>query len=85
MKNWVKWLGKSAVAIGCCVAIMAFLPGYFGLLALMLMIPGFIISTAYIMISARAEIEQRINPGYVGLALSSLPLMLIIYFTFFRG
>jgi hypothetical protein len=64
---------------------MAFLPGYFGLLALMLMIPGFIISTAYIMISARAEIEQRINPGYVGLALSSLPLLLIIYFTFFRG
>jgi hypothetical protein len=47
-----------------------------------LMIPGMLLSSLHIMFSSRYRLQNKwIHPGYLGVLLSSAPLLLAIYFS----
>ncbi|GAB4140354.1 MAG: hypothetical protein Fur0041_15510 [Bacteroidia bacterium] len=85
MEKWVRVIGYAALLFGAGTAISAPLPGWGAPLALMMMIPGFLLSSVYILLSNKYEVKSGfIHPGYIGLLLSSTPVLLIIYFQFVR-
>jgi hypothetical protein len=85
MLTFIRILGIVSPILGIATTVAAFLPGYGSLVALVLMLPSFLISSAYILLSNRVGIEHvYANPGYIGLILSSTPLLFVIYFNFIR-
>ncbi|HEU4719419.1 MAG TPA: hypothetical protein VFU15_16355 [Bacteroidia bacterium] len=81
MEKIVRVLGWAGFACGAITAVFATMPGRWGLIAMFIMLPGFLLSSAYVLLSTRYRIESKFfNPGYAGMILSSVPLMLIIYF-----
>ncbi len=82
MVKYVPFFGYAGVICGLICAIGIFLPDVTGLtISMIAMLPGFLFSSLYIMLTTRFEIETpKINPGYVGLLFSSVPLLLFIFF-----
>ena len=82
MLKYYRFFGIAGVALGLVCAVGIFLPDITGLrISMLAMLPGFLFSSLYIMLTTRHEIPTpKINPGYVGLLLSSVPLILFIYF-----
>lgn len=68
--------------IGLCFGIAtALLVPYYLPLSLFTAIPGFLLSSLYILLTTKYEMETpRINPGYAGIILSSSPVLLFIVF-----
>lgn len=53
--------------------------------ALLLAVTGFIFAVINIFLDAKHEIHERKFPlGYIGMLLSSLPVLFLLYFIFFR-
>lgn len=81
MKKLTPIFGWIGFAIGIVVAVAAPLPGWGTPIAFIGMLPGFLLSSIYILFSTRYEIQAKwINPGYVGMLLNSTPLLMLIYF-----
>ena len=82
LEKLTPYFGWSGFFVGLLTAVLAMLPGNFPLYAVFTMLPGFLLSSAYVMLSTRYKIVSRpFNPGYLGMALNSVPLILILYFT----
>lgn len=76
------YLGWAGFFIGLATAAFALLPGAYQFYAVFTMLPGFLLSSFYVLMSTRYKITSRFfNPGYLGMALNSIPLILILYFT----
>lgn len=85
MPRYIRPLGWFALLFGAATAIFSALPGIFGFLSLPMMLMGLGLSTLYLMLSTRHRIEHGyIHPGYVGMLLSSVPLLLLIWFKLFN-
>lgn len=81
MPRYIKPLGWVVLAFSALTAAFATLPGVYGFLALPMMLMGMGLSTIYLMLSTRHRVEHGyIHPGYIGLLLSSVPLLLILFF-----
>ena len=78
-------LGWAGLVIGIIVAISAPLPGYGIFVALFGMLPGFLLSSVYVLFSTRYQLKTKwINPGLVGMMLNSTPLIMFVYFQLSR-
>lgn len=78
--NLVRLTGILCMIVGAATAAMAFMNGYAPIIALATAILGFLLSSAHISLRLRYGVETKfINPGFVGLLLSSTPLLLILY------
>jgi hypothetical protein len=81
MPRYIRLLGWFALLLGAATAIFSTQPGIFGLLSLPMMFMGLGLSTLYLMLSTRHRVEHGyIHPGYIGMLLSSVPLILFIWF-----
>ncbi|MCX6312431.1 MAG: hypothetical protein NT084_12440 [Bacteroidetes bacterium] len=81
MKKLTPILGWLGFLIGIVTAIAAPLPGWGTPIAFICMLPGFLLSSIYILFSTRYQLETKwINPGYVGMLLNSTPLIMLLYF-----
>jgi hypothetical protein len=81
MLKYLPLIGWGGLIFGIITAIFAFMPGTLVLFSMFSMLPGFLLSSLYVMFTTRHNLETpKINPGYWGMALSSTPLILIIYF-----
>lgn len=81
MLKYLPLIGWSGLVFGIITAIFAFMPGTLVFVAMLSMLPGFLLSSLYVMFTTRHNIETpKFNPGYAGMLLSSIPLILIIYF-----
>lgn len=81
MPKYIPLLGWIGLLCGMIAAVSAFLPGLGFFIAITAMLPGFLLSSFYIMMATRHEVATpKINPGYIGMILSSTPLILFIYF-----
>lgn len=82
LQKLTPYFGWSGFIIGLFTASFAMLPGNYPLYAIFTMLPGFLLASAHVMLSTRYKIVSRpFNPGYLGMALNSVPLILILYFT----
>lgn len=76
------YIGWAGFVTGLITASFALLPGSYQFYAIFTMFPGFLLSSFYILMSTRYRIVNRLfNPGYIGMALNSIPLILIVYFS----
>jgi hypothetical protein len=74
----IGWIG---LLFGVVTAICTPLPGWGQVVALGTMLLGFLFCSVYILLSSRYQLESKwFNPGYVGMFLSSAPLIMILYF-----
>lgn len=81
MPKYIPLLGWIGLLCGVVAAVSAFLPGWGVFISMVAMLPGFLISSLYVMMSTRHELKMpKINPGYIGMVLSSTPLVLFIFF-----
>jgi hypothetical protein len=80
MLKYYRHLGWAGIVFGSICTIGLFIPGLNGLkVSFVAMLFGFLCSSLYIMLTTKHEIETpKINPGYVGLLLSSAPIILFI-------
>jgi hypothetical protein len=81
MLKYYRLFGILGIICGALTLLGFFIPDITGLkISLAAMLPGFLFSSLYIMTTTRHEIETpKINPGYVGLLLSSAPILMFIY------
>lgn len=64
------WIG---VGFGALTAILVW---YYLPVSIITAFPGFLFSSLYVMLSSKYEIETpKINPGYLGMLLSSAPVI----------
>ena len=85
MEKITRVLGWTGLIIGVIVMITAMGPGRWPFIGFIGMLPGFLFSSAYVLLSTKYQIQSKwINPGYAGMLLSSTPLILIIYFQFIK-
>jgi hypothetical protein len=82
MLKYYRQLGWAGVVCGMVCVIGFFIPDITGVkVSMIAMLPGFLCSSLYIMYTTKYEIETpKINPGYIGLLLSSAPVLLFLYF-----
>lgn len=81
MPKYIPLIGWLGLVCGIVSAASAFLPGWGAFISMTAMLPGFLLSSLYVMMSTRHQIEMpKINPGYIGMILSSTPLILFIFF-----
>lgn len=81
MLKYLPLIGWGGLVFGIITAIFAFMPGSLVFISIFSMLPGFLLSSLYVMMSTRNDITTpKFNPGYIGMLLSSIPLILIIYF-----
>jgi hypothetical protein len=81
MKKLTPILGWIGFALGLVVAISAPLPGAGAIIALFCMLPGFLLSSVYVLFSTRYQLQTKyINPGFFGMILNSTPLVMFLYF-----
>jgi hypothetical protein len=74
-------LGWIGFGFGILTSIAAFLPHWGAPVAFICMLPGFLFSSVYVLLSTKYQIISKgINPGYMGMLLNSTPLILIAYF-----
>lgn len=81
MQKYITLLGWFGLAFGIITAVASFLPGYGAFIGMGCMFPGFLFSSLYVLLLSKYEIvAPKFNPGYIGLLLSSTPILLFIYF-----
>jgi hypothetical protein len=86
MQKLLPFFGIAGLICGIVCATSAFLPGVGVFISMIAMVPGFLLSSLYVMFATRYEVETpKINPGYIGMALSSTPLLLFIFFFLTSG
>jgi hypothetical protein len=74
--------GYLALFFGTLAVLFTFQP-QFWIIALPAAIFGYVFSIIYIFLKTRYEIKTGIiNQGIVGMALSSVPVLLVLYFVF---
>lgn len=80
MLKYYRQFGWAGIAFGVICTAGLFIPDITGLkVSFVAMLPGFLFSSLYIMLTTKHEIETpKINPGYVGLLFSSAPIVLFI-------
>jgi hypothetical protein len=72
----IGWLG---LFFGIITAVCSPLPGKWAAITILSTIPGFLFSSLYIMHSAKLGVKNKwIHPGYIGLLLTSTPIILAI-------
>lgn len=86
MLQYYRFFGGAGVVCGLICAAGLLLPGMTGVtVSVIAMLPGFLFSSLYIMLTTRHELETpKINPGYLGLLLSSAPVLVIIFALLFN-
>jgi hypothetical protein len=81
MQKYIPLIGWAGLIFGIVTAIAAFMPGLGFFIAITAMLPGFLLSSLYVMLSSRHQVETpRIHPGYIGMVLSSVPIVLFIFY-----
>ncbi|MCU0435863.1 MAG: hypothetical protein MUC87_20560 [Bacteroidia bacterium] len=81
----MKPLGWVVLAFSALTAVFSTLSGVFQFIAMPMMLMGMGLSTIYLMLSTRHRVVHGyVHPGYIGLLLSSVPLLLILFFKFIR-
>jgi hypothetical protein len=82
MVKYVPFFAWAGIICGLICTAGLLMPGLYGFtVSLIAMLPGFLFSSLYVMLTTRHEIETpKINPGYVGMLLSSAPIILFIFF-----
>ena len=81
MQKYVPMIGWLGMIFGIATAILSWPSLPFLFFAFFTMIPGFLLSSLYIMFSTKYEMETpKINPGYLGIFFSSAPLILFILY-----
>ncbi len=82
MRNYYKITSFLSIGLGALASILCVFPAYLKF-ALMLSILGFIASTFNIFINTRYYFSKSaVSPGFYGTILSSLPILLMLYFIF---
>lgn len=77
-------LGWIGFLFGMITAITAPMYGY-AKVTFLCMVPGFLLSSLYIMFSSKLQLKSRwINPGYMGVLLSSAPILIALYYYLFK-
>jgi hypothetical protein len=85
MENLLRSLGWICVLLGAAAAALFFTPGVHPRIVMLITCFGFLSSSAYTMINSRHQVNQSIiNPGIIGMLLSSVPLIALLIFKFSR-
>lgn len=81
MLKYYRQFGWAGIIFGLICSAGLLIPDLTGLkISFGAMLPGFLFSSLYIMLTTKHEIETpKINPGYIGLLLSSAPIILFIF------
>ena len=78
MQKQIKILGIASLALGVLSAIIWMLP-YGLMLALPIGFLGMVISTIYVYLDTKYELnKKKITPGIIGIILSSIPIIVIL-------
>lgn len=82
MLKYYRQFGWAGIVFGAITVLGFFIPDITGVkISMIAMLPGFLFSSLYVMVTTRNQIETpKINPGYVGMLLSSAPIILFIFF-----
>ncbi len=84
MKKTVQILGIVSLILGILAAVVSFLP-YGLMIGIMIGFVGMIISTIYIFLDMKHEINtKKITPGLIGMFLSSVPVLIILGITIYN-
>jgi hypothetical protein len=80
MLKYYRLFGQAGIICGLICVSGIFIPAPTGLaISIFSMLPGFLFSSLYVMVTTRNEIETpKINPGYMGMLLCSVPVILVI-------
>ena len=80
MQKYTPALGWIGLSFGIITALLV---PYYLPFSIFTALPGFLFSSLYILFAAKYELEiPRVNPGYLGLFLSSSPVLLFIVYLF---
>jgi hypothetical protein len=84
MQKYIPHFGWAGIIFGTFAAVTAWplLPAGALVLSILFMFIGFLFSSLYVRLAATHEIKTKINPGYVGMILSSAPVIMFIVFPF---
>jgi hypothetical protein len=78
MQKQIKILGIASLTLGVLSAIIWMLP-YGLMLALPIGFLGMVISTIYVYMDTKYEINaKKITPGIIGIILSSIPIIIVL-------
>ena len=78
MQKQIKILGIASITLGVLSAIIWMLP-YGLMLALPIGFLGMVISTIYVYMDTKYEINtKKITPGIIGIILSSIPIIIVL-------
>ncbi|CAN5218871.1 hypothetical protein BH09BAC5_BH09BAC5_29850 [soil metagenome] len=81
MQKITPTLGWIGFTLGIIVMIASLLPGYAPYVAVFAMLPGFLLSSIYVLFSTKYQLKSKyINPGFMGMILNSTPLVMFVYF-----
>lgn len=81
MLKFVPAMGWGGVIFGLATTILAWPTLSYLEVAFITMIPGFLLSTLYVMYTTKYEIETpRFHPGYFGLLFSSAPVLFFLFY-----
>jgi len=84
MKKTVQILGIVSLILGVSATAVSFLP-YGLVIGLMIGFVGMIISTIYIFLDMKHEVNtKKITPGLIGMFLSSVPVLIILGITIYN-
>ncbi|MBK7182852.1 MAG: hypothetical protein IPH89_07890 [Bacteroidetes bacterium] len=84
MKKTVQILGIVSLILGILAAVVSFLP-YGLMIGIMIGFVGMIISTIYIFLDMKHEVNtKKITPGLIGMFLSSVPVLIILGITIYN-
>ena len=81
MLKYYKQIGWASVIFGLATTLLAWPTFAYLEFAMITMIPGFLCSSLYVMYTLRHELPTPwINPGYLGLLLSSAPIIFFLIY-----
>lgn len=84
MKKTVSILGIASLILGISATTICFFPNSI-FIGLMLGFIGMILSTIYIFLDMKHEINtKKITPGLIGMFLSSVPVLIILVITIYK-
>jgi hypothetical protein len=85
MTRTITIVGYLALLFGFTASIFAFIKLYWPLIAVIAGFLGFLFSSIYILLNARHRVnEKALNPGMIGLLLSSVPILFFFILVFFK-
>ena len=81
-KHKLRILGLISILLGCIASVLCLFPDLF-FFAVIVAFFGMLISTIYIFIDYKYDINKKIfTAGVLGMLLSSLPILIIVAFNF---